>query len=124
MITIFNRAELFYGCELGGVTTVWSTLKANGIEYEMSTKQNVSTLRKNIHYSQGMNVGHGGIPASYFGDAPTYIYRIYVKKKDLERARKCGGGGGGGGVGGVCASGREGDRCVCEWLRGWGEGEE
>ena len=35
-----------------------------------------------------MNVGHGGIPASYFGDAPTYIYRIYVKRKDLERARE------------------------------------
>ena len=38
--------------------------------------------------SQGMNVGHGGIPASYFGDAPTYIYRIYVKRKDLKRARE------------------------------------
>ena len=35
-----------------------------------------------------MNVGHGGIPASYFGDAPTYIYRIYVKRKDLKRARE------------------------------------
>ena len=83
MITIFNRAELFTDVNQEAAARVWSTLKANGIEYEMSTKQNVSTLRKNIHYSQGMNVGHGGIPASYFGDAPTYIYRIYVKRKDL-----------------------------------------
>ena len=82
MITIFNRAELFTDVNQEAAAKVWSTLKANGIEYEMSTKQDVSTLRKNIHYSQGMNVGHGGIPASYFGDAPTYIYRIYVKRKD------------------------------------------
>ena len=88
MITIFNRAELFTDVNQEAAAKVWSTLKANGIEYEMSTKQDVSTLRKNIHYSQGMNVGHGGIPASYFGDAPTYIYRIYVKRKDLERARE------------------------------------
>ena len=80
MITIFNRAELFTDVNQEAAAKVWSTLKANGIEYEMSTKQDVS--------SQGMNVGHGGIPASYFGDAPTYIYRIYVKRKDLERARE------------------------------------
>ena len=89
MITIFNRAELFVDVNQEAAAKVWSTLKANGIEYEMSTKQDVSTLRKNIHYSQGMNVGHGGIPASYFGDAPTYVYKIYVKRSDLERARGC-----------------------------------
>ena len=72
MITIFNRAELFTDVNQEAAARVWSTLKANGIEYE----------------SQGMNVGHGGIPASYFGDAPTYIYRIYVKRKDLKRARE------------------------------------
>ena len=65
MITIFNRAELFTDVNQEAAAKVWSTLK-----------------------SQGMNVGHGGIPASYFGDAPTYIYRIYVKRKDLERARE------------------------------------
>ena len=61
MITIFNRAELFTDVNQEAAARVWS---------------------------QGMNVGHGGIPASYFGDAPTYIYRIYVKRKDLKRARE------------------------------------
>ena len=87
MITIFNRAELFVDVNQEAAAKVWSTLKANGIEYEMITKQNVSTLRKNIHYSQGMNMGHGGIPASYFGDTAMYVYKIYVKRSDLERAR-------------------------------------
>ncbi len=88
MITIFNRAELFVDVNQEAAAKVWSTLKANGIEYEMSTKQNVTTLEKNIHYSQGIHTGSGGIGASHFGDSPTYIYRIYVKKSDLARARE------------------------------------
>ena len=36
MITIFNRAELFTDVNQEAAARVWSTLKANGIEYEMN----------------------------------------------------------------------------------------
>ncbi len=70
MITIFNRAELFTDVNQEAAAKVWSTLKANGIEYEMSTKQDVSTLRKNIHYSQGMN---GDSRVVFWGCADVYL---------------------------------------------------
>ena len=88
MITIFNRAELFVDVNQEAAAKVWSTLKENGIEYEMTTKQNVSTFRKNIHYSQVMYGTGGGMPASSYGSVSNYVYKIYVKKKDLERAKE------------------------------------
>ena len=90
MITIFNRAKLFADTNAEAAAGVWSALKENGIEYTMLTKQNVSTLRKNVQNSYGMSKysGFGGMPASNFADTLNYLYIIYVKKKDLARAKE------------------------------------
>ena len=88
MITIFNRAELFVDVSQEAAANVWSTLKANGIEYEMITKQNVSACRKSIHYSQGMKSTMSSAPGTYFGDSIKYVYKIYVKKADLKKAKE------------------------------------
>ena len=42
MITIFNRAKLFADSNAEAAANVWTAFKANGIKYEMITKQNVS----------------------------------------------------------------------------------
>ena len=90
MITVFNRALLFIDSNSEAAANVWSVLEANGIEYEMNTKQNVSTLRKAVQFrsSMGAGSGYGGMSASYFTDTPDYVYIIYVKKKDLTRAKE------------------------------------
>lgn len=88
MITVFNKAELFVDVDQEAAARVWSALEENGIEYEMNTKQNVSAFRKNIHYVQGMTSTMASAPGSYYGDSPNYVYKIYVKKSDLERAKK------------------------------------
>lgn len=88
MITLLNRAELFVDVDQEAAAKVWSTLEENGIEYEMNTKQDVSAFRKNIHYAQGMTSTMSSAPSSYYGDTPNYVYKIYVKKSDLERAKE------------------------------------
>ncbi len=88
MITLLNRAELFVDVDQESAAKVWSTLKANGIEYEMETKQNVSSLRKGLHYAQGMSATMAGTPGSYVEDTVKYVYKIYVKKSDLEKAKE------------------------------------
>ena len=90
MITVFNRALLFVDANSEAAASVWSVLEANGIEYEMRTKQNVSTLRKAVQFrsSMGPGSGYGGMSASYFTDTPDYVYIIYVKKRDLPKARE------------------------------------
>lgn len=90
MITVFNRATLFVDSNSEAAANVWSALKANGIKYEMRTKQNVSTLRKAIQFraSTGSTSGYGGMSASHFMDTPNYVYTIYVKKRDLAKAKE------------------------------------
>ena len=72
----------------GKLEEIASYCEENGIEYEMNTKQNVCAFRKNIHYAQGMSSTMSGAPGSYYGDTPNYVYKIYVKKSDLERAKE------------------------------------
>ena len=88
MITIFNRAELFVDVSQEAAAKVWSTLDANGIEYEMTTKQDVSAFRKSMHYTQGMSSTYAGMPGSYYGDTPHYVYKIYVRRVDLAKAKE------------------------------------
>ena len=88
MVTIFNRTELFVDVSQEAAAKVWSTLKENGIEYEMITKQNMLALRRGLHYMQGTNASNSGMAGSYFGDELNYIYKIYVKRSDLKRAKE------------------------------------
>lgn len=88
---MFNRTVLFQDSDAKACAEVWSTLKKNRIEYEMKTISDHSTFGRNLHYRQSMSIGGGGMGGSPFGDTMNYVYVIYVKKKDLELARKvCG----------------------------------
>ncbi|MBP3892182.1 MAG: hypothetical protein J6D29_08405 [Solobacterium sp.] len=86
MIWFLNRKELFVDSSSEAAAQVWTTLKENGIPYEMRTKQNTTTLGKNIHYSMGARFAGGGMGGSAFADNPQYVYTIYVRKKDYEKA--------------------------------------
>ncbi len=88
MIFFFNRAMLFSDSSAEASANVWSTLKKNGIEYEMKTLKSRSTIERNIHYTMGYSQYHGGMSGSSFGDKLSYVYVIYVKKKDLEGAKE------------------------------------
>ena len=88
MITVFNRAVLFQDSDAVASAKVWSTLDKNKIEYEMKTLKDHSTFGRNIHYSQSMSIGAGGLGGKPFGDEMHYVYVIYVKKSDLTLAKK------------------------------------
>lgn len=88
MITFFNRAELFADSDSKAAAEVYSTLRKNHIEYEMKTLSDHSTFGRNLHYRQSFSIGGGGMGGAPFGDQMHYTYVIYVKKQDLERAKK------------------------------------
>ncbi len=88
MITMFNRAVLFQDSDSKACAEVWSALKKHRIEYEMKTLSDHSTFGRNLHYKQSMSIGGGGLGGSPFGDTMNYVYVIYVKKSDLELAKK------------------------------------
>lgn len=88
MITVFNRAVLFQDSDAIASANVWSTLKKNNIEYEMKTLKNHSSFGRNLHYSQSMSIGAGGLGGTPFGDGMNYVYVIYVRKSDLSYAKK------------------------------------
>ena len=88
MITVFNRAKLITDSNAEYIATIWSTLKKNGIPYEMKTLKNKSTFSRNLHYNQGISHYHGGMAGSNFADNMVYVYVIYVEKKNLARAKE------------------------------------
>ncbi len=91
MITIFNRGRLLADSSSEAAAKAREALKAAGIPYFMKTVQNHTGLGKAIHAGIGAGVYKGGMPASSFSDSISYVYFIYVRKKDLARAREvCG----------------------------------
>ena len=88
MITVFNRAVLFRDSDAVASAKVWSTLDKNRIEYEMKTLKDHTTFGRNLHYSQSMTIGAGGLGGKPFADQINYVYVIYVKKSDLSLAKK------------------------------------
>ena len=57
----------------------------------MRTVQNHTALGKALHSSYGVGAYGGGMPASSFSDQISYVYMIYVRRRDLARAREvCG----------------------------------
>ena len=67
---------------------VRETLKAAGIPYDMKTVQNHTALGKAIHAGAGVGAYRGGMPASSFSDQISYVYIIYVRRKDLDKAKQ------------------------------------
>ena len=88
MITLFNRAKLFTCDNQMAAADIWGRLESKGIEYKVVTNQSISSFRKNIRFNQIQKASMGGIPASYYNDAPQYTYIVYVKKQDLSKAKE------------------------------------
>ena len=88
MVTILNRARLIADSSSEAVAKAKDTLRAAGIQYFMKTVQNHTALGKAIHSGAGVGAYRGGMSASSFSDQASYVYFLYVRKKDLEKARK------------------------------------
>ena len=88
MITVFNRAKLLSDSSSETAAKAREALKAAGIRYDMRTVQNHTALGKAIHAKVGVGVYGGGMAASGFSDSIHYVYFIYVRRKDLARARE------------------------------------
>ncbi len=88
MITILNRARLLADSSSEAAANVREKLKAAGIPYTMKTIQNHTALGKAIHSGAGVGAYRGGLPSSAFADQASYVYMIYVRRKDLEKAKE------------------------------------
>lgn len=88
MVTILNRSLLITDSSSEAVAKAKDALRAAGIQYYMKTVQNHTALGKAIHTRAGVGAYGGGMPASSFSDQLSYVYFLYVRKKDLEKARK------------------------------------
>ncbi len=88
MITILNRARLLADSSSETAANAREKLKAAGIPYFMKTIQNHTALGKAIHSNAGVRSYQGGMPASSFSDQASYVYMIFVRRKDLARAKE------------------------------------
>lgn len=79
MVTIFNRRELILTLSMERQAEVRAILSTNGIDYQVKTTnlQNQQTLD-----SRRAHAGSSGI----FSDH-SYEYKIYVHKRDYEKAK-------------------------------------
>lgn len=87
MINMFNRRKLYSGADAEEAARVWSALKAGGIAYRMQTKGVRSSFAQGRRAGMGMGVTGGAARYSDYADAANYIYTIYVRKDDFERAK-------------------------------------
>ena len=78
MITIFNRKELIITMEMKRQSEVRDILSRNGIDYTVKT---TNLQAAPVVGSQRGRTGNSGINQDY-----SYEYKIYVHKKDFERA--------------------------------------
>ena len=78
MITILNRKELIVTMEMNRQAQVRDILSQNGIDYTVKTT-NLQAAPM-VGNSRG-RVGSFGVNQNY-----SYEYKIYVHKKDLEKA--------------------------------------
>ena len=79
MVTIFNRRELILTLSMERQAEVCAILSTNGIDYQVKTTnlKNQQTLD-----SRRAHAGSSGI----FSDH-SYEYKIYVHKRDYEKAK-------------------------------------
>ena len=87
MINVFNRKILFQDVDAQATEKVWSTLRENGIKYEVATKTHTSSFKRMLTQRQNMRFNAGGIPASMMEHPRDYLYIVYVNKNDYERAK-------------------------------------
>lgn len=87
MIHLLNRKKLFTDSSAEAAAQVWSTLEQHHIPYQMKTVNSMGSLRRNVQSSMAMNSVHGGMPHSAMADAVHYVYVIYVRRRDYDRAK-------------------------------------
>ena len=87
MINVFNRVKLYADSSAEAAANIWGRLKAEGIPYTMKTQQSRGALGKAVTSGVGVGRYMGGMAASSFSDQVTYVYTIYVRRADEERAR-------------------------------------
>ncbi len=91
MVTILNRARLLADSSGEAAAEVREKLKAAGIPYFMKTVQNHTAMGKALHARYGVGTYNGGMASGSFSDQISYTYMVYVRRKDLARAREvCG----------------------------------
>lgn len=88
MITVFNRKALYRNTDAEATAAVWSALRASGIPYEVHTGTPTSSFRRMFTHTKNMNFNMGGIPASWTERPGNYLYTVYVKKRDYDRAKE------------------------------------
>lgn len=88
MITVLNRKRLLADSSSEAAAKVRETLKSAGIPYAVKTVQNHTALGKAVHSGVGVGAYRGGMPASAFSDQISYVYFVYVRKKDYDRAKQ------------------------------------
>ena len=88
MLMPWNKAKLLTDSSSMEIARVTEILKQNSIEYECVTKKNESTLGNLIHGSMGASVGGGGAFTYSQSAGPiSYVYHVFVNKKNLEDAK-------------------------------------
>ena len=88
MITPFNSVRLIQDSSAEAVANVRGALKAGGIPFSVRTRQSRAAIGRALDARAGMRAYGGGMSASSFSDQISYVYFLYVRKKDLEKARK------------------------------------
>lgn len=89
MVTILNRTKLMTDTSAMELNRVTDILRNNKIQYDVVTKKSSSVFGMGIHASMSVNtVGYGaGARAKDFIGEITYIYIVYVRRKDFEQAK-------------------------------------
>ena len=100
-MNLFNRALLFQDPNSEAAAKIWSELRKAGIPYTVKTKGKSGTSPM-VRFGTGGRTGSmaggsatvstyrsGGTPNSWMREpSGTTFYAIYVKKEDLEKAKK------------------------------------
>lgn len=86
MITVFNRKRLYRNTDAVATAAVWSALRANGIPYEVHTSTGTSSFRRMFTQRSNMQFNMGGIPNNWMERPGNYLYTIFVKRRDYDRA--------------------------------------
>ena len=87
MITIFNRKKLLEDTSPLELARVTEELKKNKIKYEVITKRNQSSMGMALHTSMVFSAANGGFSSHEALGNMVYIYKVYVSKKDYEKAK-------------------------------------
>ena len=88
MLTLFNRKKLLTDVSSEEISKVIEILKQNRLEYEVVSKRNQSTYAMQARARHGMRTGFGDarVVSDCIGPV-SFVYHIYVRGKDLARAR-------------------------------------